>query len=110
MRKFRITVNGKAYDVAVEELDSSTSVSKPAIASPTRQPSIPKPVMNKPKTTSPKQVAPTTTSNREEKVEVKTTTTPKESVASEGTSVNAPMPGVVLDIKVNSGDTNPITV
>lgn len=30
MKRFNITVNGKAYDVAVEELDSSAPVSAPA--------------------------------------------------------------------------------
>lgn len=74
MKRFNITVNGKAYDVAVEEItDGSAPVqaaapSAPAAAAPAPS-SAPAPA------------------------------------AGEGTKVTAPMPGNILDVKVNTGDT-----
>ena len=65
MKNYRITVNGNTYDVQVEELGKSASVTVPTAA--------PAPVS-----------APTT--------------------AAEGTNVTSPMPGNILDIKVNVGD------
>ncbi len=72
MKRFNITVNGKAYDVAVEEIDASaapvqTSAPAPKAAAPVQQ-----------------------------------NTTPV--VAASGEKVTAPMPGTILDIKVNVGD------
>ena len=67
MKRFNITVNGKAYDVAVEELDSSAA-----------------PVASAPVSAPVQAAAP---------------------VAGSGEKVNAPMPGTVLDVKVNVGDT-----
>ena len=61
MKRFNIVVNGKAYDVAVEELDANAAA--PVVAAP----------------------AP--------------------AAAGAGEAVKAPMPGTVLDIKVNVGDT-----
>ena len=70
MKRFNITVNGKAYDVAVEELDSS--------AAPVASASVSAPVQ---------------------------AAAPAAPVAGSGEKVNAPMPGTVLDVKVNVGDT-----
>ena len=72
MKRFNITVNGKAYDVAVEELDSSAA---PVASAPVSAPV---------QAASPAASAP---------------------VAGSGEKVNAPMPGTVLDVKVNVGDT-----
>ena len=72
MKRFNITVNGKAYDVAVEELDSSAA---PVASAPVSAPV---------QAASPAAFAP---------------------VAGSGEKVNAPMPGTVLDVKVNVGDT-----
>ena len=58
MKRFNITVNGKAYDVAVEEVSGGSA---PAAAP-----------------------APATAG---------------------GTAVNAPMPGTILEVKANVGDT-----
>ncbi|MFR7907371.1 MAG: biotin/lipoyl-containing protein [Oscillospiraceae bacterium] len=87
MKRFNITVNGKAYDVAVEELDSSAapvasaSVSAPVqAAAPVASASVSAPVQ----AAAPAASAP---------------------VAGSGEKVNAPMPGTVLDVKVNVGDT-----
>ena len=72
MKRFNITVNGKAYDVAVEEFDSSAA---PVASAPVSAPV---------QAASPAASAP---------------------VAGSGEKVNAPMPGTVLDVKVNVGDT-----
>ena len=66
MKRFNITVNGKAYDVAVEEVGAGSA---PA-AAPV-QAAAPAPV----------------------------------AAPAGGTAVKAPMPGTILDVKVNSGDT-----
>ncbi len=77
MKRFNITVNGKAYDVAVEEVTGVTPVAAASVA-PVQAAA---PVA---------QAAPTT---------------PAAPVVTGGTTVNSPMPGTILDIKVNVGDT-----
>jgi biotin carboxyl carrier protein len=78
MKRFNVTVNGKAYDVAVEEIaEGSTPVAAPV----------------QPKAAAP-QVSPQTTQSA-----------PETSAAGEGESINAPMPGTILEVKVNVGDT-----
>ncbi|MBP1559690.1 MAG: biotin/lipoyl-binding protein [Oscillospiraceae bacterium] len=71
MKRFNITVNGKAYDVAVEEITNGAApVAAPApvqAAAPAAAPAAP-------------------------------------AAAVEGTSVKAPMPGTILDVKVSVGD------
>lgn len=77
MRQFKITVNGKAYDVQVEERGA---VSTPAAApvAPAAAPAAPAPVA---------EAAPA----------------PVASAAGEGTPVEAPMPGTILKILVSNG-------
>ncbi|MBQ5317597.1 MAG: biotin/lipoyl-binding protein [Oscillospiraceae bacterium] len=77
MKRFNITVNGKAYDVAVEEVTGGAPVAT-APAAPVVQTAAPAPAAT------PAPVAPVVTG---------------------GTAVNAPMPGTILDVKVNVGDT-----
>ncbi len=72
MKRFNITVNGKAYDVAVEEIDGQAPVA-PVAAAPAATPA-PAPA-----------AAPAPT-------------------AGEGTKVTAPMPGTILNVLVNAGD------
>ena len=74
MKRFTITVNGKAYDVAVEEVTGGA----PVAAAPAA------PVQTAAPAAAPAPVAP---------------------VATGGTAVNSPMPGTILDVKVNVGDT-----
>ena len=87
-KKFRITVNGEAYEVEVEDLGGDApvrrapvaapvSVPQPAVAAPAAQPSAP---AAKP---APKPAKP--------------------AVAGAG-DVTARIPGTILDIKVNVGD------
>jgi len=91
MKKFIVNVNGKSYEVEVEEVGSSSQPSvQPSMnisAAPTPQPAQPKaapaPAQSKPK------------------VESK----PVQPVPQGAEVVEAPMPGTILDIKVNPGDT-----
>lgn len=69
MKRFNITVNGKAYDVAVEEVGAGSA---PAAAAPV-QAAAPAPA--------------------------------SAAAPAGGTAVKAPMPGNILDVKVNAGDT-----
>ena len=77
MKRFNITVNGKVYDVAVEELDANAA---PVAAAPVAAPAASAPAPAAPAAAAP---APT---------------------AGAGEAVNAPMPGTILDVKVNNGD------
>lgn len=75
MKRFNITVNGKAYDVAVEEVGGSAPAAAPvSAAAPAAAPA----------TAAAPAPAP---------------------AAGSGTPVKAPMPGNILDVKVNVGDT-----
>ncbi|QZY54710.1 biotin/lipoyl-containing protein [Crassaminicella profunda] len=84
MKKFNITVNGKAYEVEVEEVGG---VAAPA---PVARPAAPAPRPAAPK------AAPAPAP--------KAAPAPAAAPAG-GNSVTAPMPGTILDIKVNVGDT-----
>ncbi|MCG8541575.1 MAG: biotin/lipoyl-binding protein [Clostridia bacterium] len=83
MRKFNINVNGKAYQVGVEEIAATMSmpVSKTTVAPRTTAAPAPKP-----------------------KTSV-STSKPSAPVPEGGNTVTAPMPGTILDIKVGAGDT-----
>ncbi|MCT4634286.1 MAG: biotin/lipoyl-binding protein, partial [Firmicutes bacterium] len=79
MKKFNITVNGKTYEVDVEEIGGlpSAAVARPAVRAAAPAPkAVPVPKA------APKAAAP----------------------AAGGSSVSAPMPGTVLDVKVSEGD------
>lgn len=78
MKRYNITVNGKTYDVAVEEVGQTSSA---PIVAPTPAP-VAAPV-----------AAPAPAA----------TPAPAPQVTG-GTEINAPMPGNVLDVKVKVGD------
>ena len=85
MRKFNIIVNGKSYQVEVEEIKAgSEGVSVPTVSAPTVQAAPPSkaPAPKPPKATTPK------------------AHTPPPAGAD---TVKAPMPGTILDIKVEQG-------
>ncbi len=74
MRRFNVTVNGNAYDVAVEEITDG-SAPAPVAAAPKKAAPAPKAAPAAPK-----------------------------AAAGAGEKVSAPMPGTILDIKVSNGD------
>lgn len=77
MKRFSVTVNGKAYDVAVEEITGAASA--PVAAAPAPVAAAPAPAPAPAPAAAP--------------------------VAGAGEKVQAPMPGTILDIKVAVGDT-----
>ncbi|HIW58176.1 MAG TPA: DUF2118 domain-containing protein [Firmicutes bacterium] len=79
MRKFNISVNGKKYEVEVEEVGgASAPVSAPKSAAPAPKPAAPAPAAAKPAS--------------------------KAAPPAGSTVVKAPMPGTIVSIKVNAGD------
>lgn len=79
MKQFKITVNGKTYDVAVEETNGVASA--PAAAPVAAAPAAPAPAAP---AAAPAPAAPAATGAEK---------------------VNSPMPGNIIDIKVAAGDT-----
>ncbi len=73
MRKFNITVNGKTYEVDVEEV-GGVSTSAPVVSAPAPAP-------------------------------VATPAAPKVAPVAGANQVKAPMPGTIVSVKVNVGDT-----
>lgn len=74
MKNYRITVNGTAYDVAVEELGAGAVASAPVAAAPVAAPAA----------------APAPAA-------------PKASGSEGGVKVNSPMPGKILSVKASVG-------
>ena len=86
MKKYNVTVNGTVYEVCVEEVDASQTSFTPApVAAPVAAPA-PTPVA----TPAP---APATAPQPQQSAPA----------AVGGTSVTAPMPGTILDVKVSVG-------
>lgn len=84
MRKFNITVNGKTYEVDVEEVGGASTAAYAA-----------------PVAAAPVQAAPAAAPSQ-----APSTPAPKPAAsAGAGTPVKAPMPGTIVSIKVNVGDT-----
>lgn len=80
MKSFRITVNGKAYDVTVEDLKDANGKTVPAA----------------PVNTAPAPSAPAP--------QEKPAAAPAPQSSGGGNKVTAPMPGVVLNLMVSKGD------
>ena len=89
MKNYNITVNGQVYQVAVEEVGTGSNVN---VVQPVNQTVTP---VQTPQPVAP--VAPTAPASKPSQEAPKT--------GSQGsTKVNAPMPGKILDVKVNVGD------
>ena len=85
MKKFNITVNGKSYEVDVEEVGGYVAPARrpEAVSAPVAAPSqAPSPQVSAPAPVAKPAPAPVTG----------------------GETINSPMPGTILDIKVNVGD------
>ncbi|MBQ4521479.1 MAG: biotin/lipoyl-binding protein [Lachnospiraceae bacterium] len=80
MKNYRITVNGTAYDVAVEELGQGSVASAPVAAAPVAAKAAPAPVAATP-----------------------TPAAPKASGTEGNVKVAAPMPGKILGVKASVG-------
>lgn len=93
MRKFNITVNGKAYVVDVEEIGGAAPVARPAapVAAAPAPAAPAAPVAAPVPAAAPAAPAPAPT--------------PAANMPEGGTKITSPMPGTILDIKVNVGDT-----
>ena len=89
MKKFRVKVNGKVYEVEVEEIGGTSEVSS-------------KPVQETPKVQSTSQAKPVSTSTPK-KVDTPKPK-PKPKAQGEGEEIKAPMPGKILEIRVKEGD------
>ncbi len=83
MKKYNITVNGKAYEVEVEEVGGVAS----AVSAP-RPAAVAKPAAPAPAAPAP----------------AAKPAAPAPAPAAGGNSVTAPMPGTILDVKVSVGD------
>lgn len=86
-KKFRITINGETYEVEVEDLGGDAPVRRAPVAAPVNVPQAAAPVVQ------PSAPAP--------KPEAKPAAKPAVASAND---VTAPMPGTILDVKVNVGD------
>ncbi|MDK9712158.1 biotin/lipoyl-containing protein [Acidaminobacter sp.] len=91
MRKFNITVNGKAYEVEVEEIGGVAAAMPARPAAPAAAPkAAPAPAAAAPAPApAPAPAAPAAAA----------------APVAGGSTISAPMPGTVLDIKVAVGDT-----
>ena len=78
MKKYNITVNGKTYEVEVEEIGKSEQT--PVQIAPVTRPSAPAPKPSAPKA-------------------------PQAKPSAGSSDITAPMPGTVLEIKVTQGQT-----
>jgi len=84
MKKFRVRVNGKEYEVEVEEMEASPA-NGPAVATPPRPAPAAQPVPTAAKA-SPRPAAPAAPA------------------AGGAETIAAPMPGTILEVKVQAGD------
>lgn len=93
MRKFNITVNGKTYQVEVEEVE--TSPARPAPSPMHAQPAAP--------------VAAVPADKEPEKVEKPEKPAPapearaQDETPANGERIDSPMPGTILDVRVDAG-------
>jgi len=104
MKKFRINVNGKSYDVEVEELGGASVASAPVytapapVAAPAPAPvAAPAPAP----TPAPAQAA----APKEEAAPAPAPAAAPVAVPANATKITAPMPGTIVNVVVNVGDT-----
>jgi len=93
VKKFIVTVNGKSYEVEVEEAQGSTKVDNLLTREPVKVATIHDVV---------KRVQPVKAEQKSQKTEQLASQQTK--VEGNGLAVTAPMPGTVLEVKVNNED------
>jgi biotin carboxyl carrier protein len=93
VRKFNVTVNGKCYEVEVEEVKGAPSVNIPVNQEPVKEKSTFESV---------KSVQPVKVEQKPQKTEQIISRSDKSD--GNGLAVTAPMPGTVLEVKVNAED------
>ena len=86
MKNYKVTVNGTTYEVGVEEVGGAAEVKSVQVAAPVQAAAVVAPPAPKP---APKPAAKTETAK---------------APAGDAEVVAAPLPGVVLDVKVKAGD------
>lgn len=84
MKQFNITVNGKTYQVEVEEVGGAVSAPAPRPAAPVAPSAAPAPAPAAVQKPAPQAAAP-------------------QEIPAGGTPINSPMPGTILDIRVSTG-------
>lgn len=90
MNKYRVIVDGTAYTVEVENLGASAAPAAPVVTAPVAAPApAPTPAPAAAPAPAPAPAAPAAPAP----------------VSAGATTVNAPMPGKILSVKVNVGDT-----
>lgn len=77
MKHLKVTVNGKSYDVSVEEVSANAATSAPVVENKVAAPAV--------QTTAAPAV-------------------PANAASGEGEAINCPMPGTILSINVKAGD------
>lgn len=95
-RKYRIVVEGKAYEVEVEEIADDTTISPTTIRASSR-PAAPPPVAIKP-------VAPTRSVAAPVSPRPTPASPPTPEASPQGGTVTAPIPGTVLRVNFKEGD------
>jgi biotin carboxyl carrier protein len=100
MRKFNVTVNGKTYEVEVEEL--GRAISTPA-SSPVKAAA---PVVSKPEAVQTKAAAPAPSRSEiaAEKKEEAPVKNDQAAPVTGGDTISSPMPGTILSVNVKEGD------
>ncbi len=96
MKKFRIIVNGKAYEVEVEEMVGMLSAASAAAPCPASKAAITPRTTTRPSKPEPIAVAPEPKSVSASAKSAE----PAKPFTGKGEAVNAPMPGTVLEVKV----------
>lgn len=108
MKTYKITVNGQSYEVQVEEASPSTTVVQPDAVSAAAAPAVPAtpaaPAASSVPATPTTAAAPTAPSAPAEVTRGSAQNSPKSKVL-DGEVIKAPMPGTILSVKVQVGDT-----
>lgn len=91
MRKYKVYVNGQPYEVVVEEMNDQKTVS-------------PAPADSKTQQTAPFPKAQEAPASQKETVPESPPVEKTQPKSGDGSPVTAPMPGSIIDIKVNTGD------